>query len=109
MGCPFRCDQHACLFPSGPNAFAAAVAWYMVRYPQPAFLGGPAITHQQLTGSAAAWHVTSIAPPHRLQVFRTYNASITLDTLLAEPSPEETVEGRKAEYDRANKEVGDVG
>ena len=40
------------------------------------------------------------------QVFRTYNASITLDTLLAEPSPEETVEGRKAEYDRANKEVG---
>lgn len=38
-------------------------------------------------------------------MFRTYNASITLDTLLAEPSPEETVEGRKAEYDRANKEV----
>ena len=33
-------------------------------------------------------------PPH--QVFRTYNASITLDTLLAEPSPEETVEGKKA-------------
>ncbi|KAI7840141.1 hypothetical protein COHA_006180, partial [Chlorella ohadii] len=40
-----------------------------------------------------------------VKVFRTYNASITLDTLLAEPSPEETVEGRKAEYDRANKEV----
>ena len=39
------------------------------------------------------------------QVFRTYNASITLDTLLADDSPEPTVEGKKAEYDRANKEA----
>lgn len=40
-----------------------------------------------------------------VKVFRTYNASITLDTLLAEDSPEDTVDGKKAEYDRANKEV----
>lgn len=40
-----------------------------------------------------------------VKVFRTYNASITLDRLLREQSQEETVEGRKAEYDRANKEV----
>lgn len=40
-----------------------------------------------------------------VKVFRTYNASITLDTLLSGPSKEETVDGRKAEYDRANKEV----
>lgn len=40
-----------------------------------------------------------------VKVFRTYNASITLDTLLAEDSTVETVEGKKAEYDRANKEV----
>lgn len=40
-----------------------------------------------------------------VKVFRTYNASITLDTLLADESSEETVEAKKAEYDRANKEV----
>lgn len=40
-----------------------------------------------------------------VKVFRTYNASITLDTLLAQKSQEETVDGKKAEYDRANKEV----
>lgn len=40
-----------------------------------------------------------------VKVFRTYNASITLDTLLAEDSAAETVEAKKAEYDRANKEV----
>jgi DNA topoisomerase-1 len=40
-----------------------------------------------------------------VKVFRTYNASITLDTLLSEDSTVETVEGKKAEYDRANKEV----
>lgn len=38
-------------------------------------------------------------------MFRTYNASITLSNLLAEDSPEPTVEGKKAEYDRANKEA----
>lgn len=40
-----------------------------------------------------------------VKVFRTYNASITLNRLLREKSEEETVDGRKAEYDRANKEV----
>jgi DNA topoisomerase I len=40
-----------------------------------------------------------------VKVFRTYNASITLDRLLGKNSEEETVDGRKAEYDRANKEV----
>ncbi|KAI8108980.1 hypothetical protein M9435_005397 [Picochlorum sp. BPE23] len=40
-----------------------------------------------------------------VKVFRTYNASITLDTLLSDPSKEDTIDGRKAEYDRANKEV----
>ena len=43
------------------------------------------------------------------QVFRTYNASITLDRLLAEDSPELTVDGKQAEYNRANKEVGGWG
>ena len=40
-----------------------------------------------------------------LQVFRTYNASITLDALLHKESTAATVDERKAEYDRANKEV----
>jgi DNA topoisomerase-1 len=39
-----------------------------------------------------------------VKVFRTYNASVTLDTLLAEAGGE-SVEARKAAYDRANKEV----
>ena len=38
-------------------------------------------------------------------MFRTYNASIVLDNLLNQPSTAETVEEKKAEYDRANKEV----
>jgi DNA topoisomerase-1 len=44
-----------------------------------------------------------------VKVFRTYNASITLDRLLAEmesTSNAITVEEKKADYDRANKEVG---
>lgn len=52
------------------------------------------------------------------QVFRTYNASITLDKLLfemeegggvghhGEPYCNRTLEAKKADYDRANKEVG---
>ena len=39
------------------------------------------------------------------QVFRTYNASITLDALLNKDSTATTVDEKKAEYDRANKEV----
>ncbi|KAL4854832.1 DNA topoisomerase 1 beta [Chlorella vulgaris] len=40
-----------------------------------------------------------------VKVFRTYNASVTLDRLLADVSEEETVEAKAAEYNRANKEV----
>lgn len=40
-----------------------------------------------------------------VKVFRTYNASVTLDRLLADRSQEETIEGKFAEYNRANKEV----
>lgn len=43
-----------------------------------------------------------------LQVFRTYNASITLDRLLTElekSSKSVIVEEKKADYDKANKEV----
>ena len=42
-----------------------------------------------------------------LQVFRTYNASIVLDELLWKAADEsETPDEKKADYDRANKEVG---
>lgn len=43
-----------------------------------------------------------------IQVFRTYNASITLDRLLAEKeenSEAVTVDEKKADYDLCNKEV----
>ena len=52
---------------------------------------------------------------HDLQVFRTYNASVTLDRLLWSNkdglpgdgiAAEGTVDAKKASYDRANKEVG---
>jgi len=41
-----------------------------------------------------------------VKVFRTYNASITLDRLLHKDSVSQTVEEKKADYDLANKEVG---
>lgn len=40
-----------------------------------------------------------------VKVFRTYNASITLDSLLIKDSVSQTVEEKKADYDRANKEA----
>ena len=43
-----------------------------------------------------------------VKVFRTYNASITLDRLLFKESVSQTVEEKKADYDRANKEVCSV-
>lgn len=46
-----------------------------------------------------------LMPGLSVKVFRTYNASITLDRLLHEPSSSETVDARKADYDLANKEV----
>lgn len=42
------------------------------------------------------------------QVFRTYNASITLDALLNKESTATTIDEKKAEYDRANKEVSSL-
>lgn len=55
----------------------------------------------------------SHTPPQHVsltsQVFRTYNASITLDKLLRDQEAlrdsAATVDERKADYDRANKEV----
>jgi hypothetical protein len=49
--------------------------------------------------------------PHHPQVFRTYNASVTLDRLLREADAARarsgggpvTIDERKADYDRANK------
>lgn len=43
-----------------------------------------------------------------VKVFRTYNASITLNRLVWEPSDSEVVDAKKADYDRANKEVSDA-
>ena len=43
-----------------------------------------------------------------VKVFRTYNASITLDRLLWEPSDSQVLDAKKADYDRANKEVCDA-
>ncbi len=52
-------------------------------------------------------HLKSLMDGLSVKVFRTYNASITLDRLLRESdgNGSETVEQRKADYDRANKEV----
>ncbi|KAK9807975.1 hypothetical protein WJX73_009376 [Symbiochloris irregularis] len=51
-------------------------------------------------------HVQELMPGLSVKVFRTYNASITLDGLLyAEQADSETVEAKKVDYDRANKEV----
>lgn len=44
-------------------------------------------------------------PGLSVKVFRTYNASIVLDDLLYKESMSDTVEGKKVDYDRANKEV----
>ncbi|BDA47689.1 DNA topoisomerase 1 [Coccomyxa sp. Obi] len=46
-----------------------------------------------------------LMPGLSVKVFRTYNASITLDALLHKESTTETLDEKKAEYDRANKEV----
>lgn len=42
------------------------------------------------------------------QVFRTYNASIVLDQLLHKESASESVDEKKGDYDRANKEARPV-
>lgn len=40
-----------------------------------------------------------------VKVFRTYNASVTLNRLLFEDTESQEVVSHKADYDRANKEV----
>lgn len=40
-----------------------------------------------------------------VKVFRTYNASVTLNRLLFEDTDSQDVVSHKADYDRANKEV----
>eukprot|EP00891_Asterochloris_glomerata_P001684 jgi/Astpho2/1684/Aster-04112 len=44
-------------------------------------------------------------PDLSVKVFRTYNASIVLDKLLYVPSESDVLDAKKADYDRANKEV----
>lgn len=51
-------------------------------------------------------HVQELMPGLSIKVFRTYNASITLDGLLHKESDADTTEEKKVDYDRANKEVG---
>jgi DNA topoisomerase-1 len=53
-------------------------------------------------------HLQSLMPGLTIKVFRTYNASYTLNKLLKETTPTEknaTVAAKKAAYDVANKEV----
>lgn len=40
-----------------------------------------------------------------VKVFRTYNASVTLDRLLSEPSQSQGLAAMQGDYHRANKEV----
>lgn len=75
-------------------------------------------THSTIPPSS---HIHTHPPPHTQQVFRTYNASITLDRLLfemeegggvghhGEPYCSRSLEAKKADYDRANKEVREGG
>ena len=67
-----------------------------------------AVTHTLDSGSALNPEPSTLNPePGALvQVFRTYNASIVLDALLWKAADmEETPDEKKADYDRANKEV----
>ena len=50
-------------------------------------------------------HLQSLMPGLTIKVFRTYNASYTLNKLLKETTPDGTVPMKKAAYDAANKEV----
>jgi len=50
-------------------------------------------------------HLQTLMPGLTIKVFRTYNASITLDTLLVNTNNKDTVLQKKATYDAANKEV----
>ena len=50
-------------------------------------------------------HLQTLMPGLTIKVFRTYNASITLDSLLADTDTNLTTLQKKAKYDAANKEV----
>ena len=50
-------------------------------------------------------HLQELMPGLTIKVFRTYNASITLSSLLAKTDANVDVNGKKAQYDEANKEV----
>ena len=50
-------------------------------------------------------HLQTLMPGLTIKVFRTYNASITLDRLLKDTNNMDTTLQKKATYDAANKEV----
>ena len=50
-------------------------------------------------------HLQTLMPGLTIKVFRTYNASITLDRLLKDTKKNDTTLQKKATYDAANKEV----
>ena len=50
-------------------------------------------------------HLQTLMPGLTIKVFRTYNASITLDRLLKDTKTNDTTLQKKATYDAANKEV----
>ncbi len=50
-------------------------------------------------------HLQTLMPGLTIKVFRTYNASITLDRLLKDTNNKDTTLQKKATYDAANKEV----
>jgi DNA topoisomerase-1 len=50
-------------------------------------------------------HLQTLMPGLTIKVFRTYNASITLDRLLENTNTNDTVLQKKSTYDAANKEV----
>ena len=59
----------------------------------------------ELNPSTVNAHLKELMPGLSIKVFRTYNASITLDTLLRPTDAKLDVNAKKAFYDTANKEV----
>ena len=59
----------------------------------------------KLTPTVVNQHLKELMPGLSIKVFRTYNASITLDNILTNTDNKLDVNGKKAFYDTANKEV----
>ena len=59
----------------------------------------------KLTPTVVNQHLKELMPGLSIKVFRTYNASITLDNILLGTDSRLDVNGKKAFYDTANKEV----